>query len=315
MIAAISRIATGVVSRSKTVGSKNMSLTYKQIDKTGKKWSIWKQKFEFHARKLLTEQGCGLCHELARYSMPVRANTQLSSDQVKTMLAKENAELASIAFKPVTLKGPVFWLLSNHNEIADYVMKKTGFEFRNETLKRWHKNGQYEILKSALMDWGGYQRPKPNQVPDSSRILEEADYSKFVRWKTLYKKDGAAKHYWVKKEASIKKIQQEKSLYNYASICINGWLKASNKLGDKLPSGVRRISWPHGKNLGWGDMKLIKSSDTHFRLTFSNQYGNLNGIFNGTIQQAIYKRRASIANEEIKKLLKTMLTYWKTIQV
>lgn len=315
MISALSRIATGVVSRSKTVGSKNVSLTYKQIDKTGKKWSVWKDKFDFHARKIMTEQGCGLCHELARYSMPVRANAQLTSEQVQSMLIKENTELANIAFKPVTLKGPVFWLLSNHNDIADYVMKATGFEFQNETLKRWHKNGQYEILKSALMDWGGYQRPKPNQIPDSSRILEEADYSKFVRWKSLYKKEGAAKHYWVKKEASIKKIQEQKSLYNYASLCINGWLKASQKMGDKLPAGVKKISWNYAKNVGWGDMKLNKVSDLHFRLTFSNKYGNLNGIFNGNVQQAIYNRRASIAKEEIQKFLKTMLKYWKTIQV
>jgi hypothetical protein len=311
----ISLISRAISSRTVTQGSKNFALTYSQIDKTGKKFGIWKDKFEFHSRRLLTEQGCALCHELARYSMPVRANTQFTSEQARATLEKENAELAKIAFKPVTLKGPVFWLLAGHHDIADYVMKETGFAFKNETLKRWYNNGQYEILKSALIDWGGYKKPTKSEIPSSSSIIEEADYSKFVRWKSRYKKDGASKPFWVKREASIKKIQNEKSIYNYASICINGWLKASAKLGDKLPQGVRKITWNYGKGLGSGDMKIIKISDTHFKLTYSNKYGNLNGIFNGAVQQAIYRRRMAIASDEIKKLMKTMLKYWNTIRV
>lgn len=315
MFAALSRVATGIVTRSKTVGSKNMSITYKQIDKTGKKYQIWKDKFKFHAEKLLAEQGCALCHEMARYSMPVRANRQFSSDEAKNMLAKENAELANIAFKPVSLKSPAWWILAGYVDTAQYVMQTTGWKFNNETMSRWYKNGQYEILRGALVNWGGYKQPRGNQIPPSSRMIDEAEYSKFVKWKSVYKKEGAAKPYWVKSEASIKKVSQEKSLYNYASICINGWLKASAKLGHRLPSGVNKISWPYAKNLGSGDMKIKKLSDTHFVLTYSNRYGNLAGIFDGQVQQAIYKRRNTIAQQEISKLLKTMLKYWEKIQV
>jgi hypothetical protein len=315
MFAALSRVATGIVTRSKTIGSRNMSITYKQIDKTGKKYEIWKDKFKFHAEKLLTEQGCALCHEMAKYSMPVRANSQFSSDTARSMLAKENADLANIAFKPVSLKSPAWWILAGYVDIAQYVMQTTGWKFNNETMNRWYKNGQYEILRGALVNWGGYKQPRGDQIPSSSRMLDEAEYSKFVRWKSVYKKEGAAKHYWVKKEASIKKVAQEKSLYNYASICINGWLKASAKLGDKLPSGVSKVSWPYAKNLGSGNMKINKLSDTHFRLTYYNRHGNLAGIFDGQVQQAIYKRRNDIAQQEISKLLKTMLKYWEKIQV
>lgn len=315
MWAALSRVATRTVSRSKTTGSKNMRIRYKQIDKTGQKYQIWKDIFQSHAEKLLAEQGCALCHEMAKYSMPVRANKQFSSDEAKRMLAKENEDLANIAFKPVSLKSPAWWILAGYVDTAQYVMQTTGWKFNNETMSRWYKNGQYEILRNALVNWGGYKQPSGKQIPPSSRMLDEADYPKFVKWKSVYKKEGAASPYWVKKEASIKKIAQERSLYNYASICINGWLKASAKLGDRLPSGVNKVSWPYAKNLGSGTMEIKKLADTHFRLTYSNRHGNLAGIFEGQVQQAIYNRRNAIAQQEISKLLKTMLKYWEKIKV
>lgn len=313
--ALLARIATRVVSQSKNMSGRGISIRYSQIDRTGAKWKIWKEKFKFHAERVLAEQGCALCHELARYSMPVRANRQLSSDEAKQMIAKENSELANIAFKPVTLKNPAWWILAGYTDVAEYVVKKTGFKFQNDTLNRLYKAGSYEILAKNLLDWGHFKTPSPESIPNRSQILENADYSKFVRWKSLYKKEGARKPYWVKNEASITKISKENSLYNYSSICINGWLKASAKLGDKLPAGVKKISWPYAKNLGWGDMKIQKISDTHFKLTYINKYGNLNGIFKGNVQQIIYQRRIALAKQEIDKLLKTMLKYWEKIKV
>lgn len=310
-----SRVATGIVSNKKTIQGKGISFEYSQIDRTGAKWKIFKEKFKFHAERVLSEQVCALCHELAKESMPTRKNGHFTSDEAKAKLEKENAELANIAFKPVTLKSPAWWILAGYTDVAKYVVDKTGFQFKNETLQRWYKNGQYEILASALMDWGKYPRPKQQSIPSHHQILEKASYSEFVRWKSLYKKQGAKKPFWVKNEASILKISKEKSIYNYSSICINGWLKASSQLGHKLPSGVKRVNWPYGKKLGWGYARITEVSSTNFKLTFTNKYGNLNGIFYGSTQQGVYNTRKTIAKQEIDKLLKTMLKYWKSIKV
>lgn len=312
--AAGARGAGGAGARSTASRNKFFDMKYTQKDNLDKKYQVWLREFQVKGKELLTQQGCSLFHELARYSMPVRANKQLTSDEAIKQLQKENMELAHIAFTPVTKFGVSWWILRNHYSIAEFVARKTGFKYESETLNRWFKNGQYEILKGALMDWGGHKRPSSSSIPKDSQILDSADYSKFVKWKSLYKKEKTGKRYYVKNEASIQKIAQEKSIYNYASIVINGWLKASRLLGDRLDSGVRKINWPYGKSLGDGGATIKFINPVHIQLMFYNSYGNLNGIYNSQIQQTIVQRRTAIMEQRIKEFLDNMISLYNRIK-
>ena len=272
-----------------------------------KKMKALKAKFTKDARALLRSHGTALCHEMAMYSMPPRATSLLTANQALSKYGQENKALAGVAFKPWDSKDAMFWLLSPYSNVADYVVKSTGFTFQSNVAQNLFNLGKFDLLKDFLIRKGF--KPMPD-IPQQEFVQPKAELGTFIQWKTQYKKGGKRGPYYVKDKASITRISNEKSLNNYASLVINGWLKASKDLGDNVPAGVQRAKWRYGQSLGWGSASIKKSGQAGASLTMSNKYYNLNGIFKTSIQQAIWKRRENILNKEVKNFFDKMISYW-----
>lgn len=277
------------------------------------RWGKLVQKFESDATSMLREQGSALCHEMARYSLPTRANTTLTANNALSIYESENKALAGIAFKPWDSRSAMFWLLSPYSDVADYVVKSSGFKFTSRNAQNLYNIQKFDLLRDFLKSKGFVPS---KDIPDPSFVSEKAELGKFINWKSQYKKtSGKARGpYYVKDKASIQKIANEKSLYNYASIVINGWLAASKDLGNKLPSGVKFISWPYGKGLGSGRASVKRENETSISMTIINDYYNLNGIFNSSIQQTIWKNRNALIESEINKFFDKMVKYYNSIK-
>jgi hypothetical protein len=268
-------------------------------------------KFTRDAKALLRSNGTALCHEMAYYSMPPRANAMLTANQALNIYAQENQALAGVAFKSWDSKDAMFWLLSPYSNVADYVVKSTGFTFQSNVAQNLFNVGKFDLLRDFLIKKGF--KPMPD-IPKSEFVQPKAELGTFIQWKSQYKKGGKRGPYYVKDKASITRISNEKSLNNYASIVINGWLAASKALGDNVPSGVTKVKWRHGKGVGWGSASITRSSGwAGAKLTISNQYYNLNGIFKSSVQQAIWSRRMSIMDKEVKDFFKKMIAYFDSM--
>lgn len=270
------------------------------------------KEFSARAENILKVNGAGLCHEMAKYSMPTRANTALTANNALQVYAKENAALANVAYKPWENRSPEFWFMSGYQSVSDYVMKR-GNQWQSPVHQRLAMIGRYDIL-GKLLARKNFQVPQ--DAPSKSYVKDQAELSDFIRWKSRYKKNPKRQNYYVKDKASITKIAQEKSLMNYASIVLNGWLKAAKGLGNTLPSGVQQISWPSQySKLGWGQGSVVRVNRYTTRMTIKNEYANLNNIFNSPIQQSIWKRRLSIMDQDTVKMFKSMENYWTTLKV
>lgn len=275
-----------------------------------KAWALLLKKFYPSAETILKTQGTGLCHEMAKYSLPTRANVQLTANNALQKYEKENAELADVAFKPWVSRSPEFWFMSGYLNVTQYVMQK-GYKFKTNGSQNLASIGRWDLLEKLLLK-RGFQ--VPDDAPPSSYVIEDADLRKFIHWKSQYKKGGSKKKYYVKNVSTIKKMANEKSLYNYASIVINGWLRAAKGIGGQVPSGVTAINWPHGKSLGWGSGSVKQDGRGKVVLSIENKYANLNNIFEGSIQTAIWQRRMKIMDSEVKKLHSELLDYWESIK-
>ena len=275
-----------------------------------KAWALLLRKFYPSAEAILKTQGTGLCHEMAKYSLPTRANTQLTANDAIKKYADENAALANVAFKPWESRSPEFWFMSGYINVTQHVMQK-GFKFKTNGSQNLANIGRWDLLEKLLLKRGF---TVPDDAPSRAYVVEDAQLSKFIQWKSQYKKGGSKKKYYVKNTGTISKIENEKSLYNYASIVINGWTKAAKAIGGQVPSGVTVINWPHGKSLGWGSGSVKRNSRGSITLSIENKYANLNSIFDSSIQQAIWKRRTKIMESETKKLFNDLLNYWNSIK-
>ena len=271
--------------------------------------TIFKE-FDIRARKLLTEQTCALCHELAMYSLPSRANTALTANDALGVYKRENAALANVAFKPWENRSPEYWAIQEHFGVASYLVNQMGFKFKNPTLQRLAQHNQWNLLFTYMKGYG-FRRPQ-DAIP-ARNIKDDAELRDFIWWKSQYKQNPRTNMFYVKNKASIKKIEGEDSKYNYASIVIQGWLKASAQLGDQLPSGVKKVTWNIGKNLGWGSASVESPSRGVMTARLENKFANLNNIFHGAIQQAIFKRRMAILDAEAKKLSNDLQNLWNSI--
>lgn len=289
-----------------------VNMTTTSSTRTPRAMVMWFNEFSRRAKDLLETQGAGLCHEMAKYSMPTRANTALTANDAIKKYAAENAALAGVAFKPQTNRSPEFWVLSGYTNVADYVMKR-GFPFQSSVHQNLAQNGKWALLDS-LMRRKGMQTP--DEAPSKKYVVDDAKLSDFIRWKSQYKKNPNRQPYYVKNKSTIQKIAQEGKLMNYASVVINGWLKAAKGLGNKLPSGVQKQTWPSQySSLGWGSGSVKKIDRYKTQMTIRNDYANQNGIFNSSIQQSIWRRRIAIMNQETTKMFKDMQAYWKSLKV
>ena len=287
-----------------------MSWMVTQHNNLPKAWALLLRKFYPSADTLLKTQGTGLCHEMAKYSLPTRANTQLTANNAVQKYAQENAALANVAFKPWESRSPEFWFMSGYINVTQHVMQK-GFKFKTNGSQNLASIGRWDLLEKLLLKRGF---TVPDDAPSRAYVVEDAELSKFIQWKSQYKKGGSKKKYYVKNASTINKIENEKSLYNYASIVINGWTKAAKAIGGQVPSGVTVINWPHGRTIGWGSGSVKRDARGSVTLRIENKYANLNNIFDGSIQQAIWKRRTNIMESEIKKLFADLLNYWNSIK-
>lgn len=271
---------------------------------------IFYKEFEKRSNEILQKHGCAMCHELARYSMPTRANTYLTADDALQKYEQENKALANVAFKPWENRSPEYWIMSKYYHVAEDVIKK-GFPLKSATHQRLASIGKWDLLHN-LMERKGFSAPSNIIKPEF--IKDEANLGDFILWKSQYKANPRTKMYYVRNKASIQKISKEKSLYNYASIVINGWLKASKDLGDVLPSGVKFIKWPYGKSLGWGSASIKRVERGQTLMTIENKFANLNNIFDKDMQQTMYKRRVAMLENDTNKMFKEMIDFWGTIK-
>ena len=276
------------------------------------KWEKLKKEFDKNSKKVLEENGSALCHEMARYSLPTRANTSLTANNALATYAQENKGLADVAFKPWESRSAIFWLMTPYSSVADYVIKSTNFKFTSSTAQNLFNVGKFDLLRDFLMKKGF---SVPTKIPEPNFVVNQAELGTFINWKSQYKKVSGPKRgpYYVKDKASILKIANEKSLYNYASIVINGWLAAARGLGNKLPSGVRAVTWPYGKGLGSGSANIKKDGDAGYTMTIRNAYYNLNGIFNSSIQQTIWKNRNLKMDQEVQIMFQKMIKYYESL--
>jgi hypothetical protein len=293
-------------------GKGGMQFSVSGTQNYDEKWKKFSTEFVRNAKQVLEEQGSALCHEMARYSLPTRANTALTANNALAVYAQENAALANVAFKPWESKGAIFWLMSPYSSVADYVVKSTNFKFTSNTAQNLFNIGNFDLLRNFLMKKGF---TVPRNIPEPNFVVNQAELGTFINWKSQYKKASGPKRgpYYVKNKASISKMANEKSLYNYASIVINGWLAAGRDLGNKLPSGIRPVTWPHGKGLGSGRAQMQKNGENGYTMTISNRYYNLNGIFNSSIQQTIWKNRNSIMDREVQVMFQKMTKYYDSL--
>ena len=287
-----------------------MSVSISGSTNLPQKWKTFERKFNKDCKNVLKTNGSALCHEMANYSLPTRANSQLTANGALSKYAQENQALAGVAFKSWDSKSAMFWLLSPYSNVADYVVKAQNFQFQSQVAQNLYNLKKFDLLKDFLLKKGFKQL---GNNPSQEFVKDKAELGTFIQWKSQYKKGGKRGPYYVKDKSSIVKISNEKSLYNYASIVINGWLKASKDLGDALPAGAKRVVWPYGKGLGMGSATIKKSGSAGATMTISNQYYNLNGIFNSSVQQAVWKRRESIFNGDVKVFQQKMIAYWDSI--
>lgn len=274
-----------------------------------KKWNIFKRAFHKGAKKILLENGCGLCHELADLSLPKSTNTGLTANNALARYERENNALAGVAFKAWESKKDLFWIMSPYNNVKDYIIQKGLFKSAGPVAENLAKTRKYDLLDTYMRRkgyWTAYDVPKPAYVQD------KAELGTFIQWKTQWKKGSNRGPYYVRDKASITKLSKEKSLYNYASIVINGWLSASHGLGDVLPAGIRKVTWIHGKGLGRGSGKL-RTKEGIVEMTISNDYYNLNGIFFSKGQQRVWNARMKNIETEGKRFLADMDKKWNSI--
>ena len=201
------------------------------------KFKRFKAKFTRESKDLLRLHGTALCHEMAMYSLPTRANTQLTANNAVQKYAQENQALASVAFKGWDSKDAMFWLLSPYTNVAQYVVTQQNFTFQSTVAQNLYNIGKFDLLRDFLIKKGF--KPAGN-IPTPEFVQQKAELGTFIQWKSQYKKGGKRGPYYVKDKASIIKIAQEGKVNNYASIVINGWLNASKDLGDVLPAGVQK---------------------------------------------------------------------------
>jgi hypothetical protein len=274
-----------------------------------KKWKTFNRAFHSGAKKIFETNGAALCHELADLSLPKSTNTQLTANNALGKYERDNLALANVAFKTWDSKKDMFWMMSPYVNVKDYIVQKGLFKSAGPVAERLAQTRKYDMLDTYLRGkgyWTAWDVPKPEYVKDS------ADLGTFVQWKTQWKKGGQRGPYYVRDKASIDKISKEKSLYNYASIVINGWLKAAQGLGNKLPAGVRKVSWNYGKSVGWGFGK-ISAKKGIVQMTFSNSYYNLNGIFYSAEQQKVWNYRMKNIDAETKVFFQDMTKKWNSI--
>jgi len=296
-----------------TTGKGGIQFSVSGSQNENEKWDKFVKKFDSDATVFLREQGSALCHEMARYSLPTRANSSLTANNALTTYEAENKALAGVAFKSWDSRSAVFWLLSPYSDVADHVIKSSGFNFTSKTAQNLYDIKKFDLLRDFLKS-KGFAPSK--DIPDPSFVSDKAELGKFINWKTQYKKTSGKSRgpYYVKDKASIQKIASEKSLYNYASIVINGWLAAGRDLGNKVPSGVKIISWPYGKGLGSGRASIRREGETAVSMTITNDYYNLNGIFNSSIQQTIWKNRNALIELELKRFFDKMVKYYNSLK-
>lgn len=288
-----------------------INFSFSEKNNLAKAYAMFFKEFERRATLLLKSHGTGLCYEMAKYSLPTRANTALTANNAVAIYAKENQALASIAFRPWENKSPEWWLMSGYQTVSEYVMKK-GPPFVSPVHQRLASIGRWDLLESLMRKKGFVPPP---DAPSAKYVSEEADLGNFIKWKSQYKKNPNRQSYYVKNKASIQKIANEKSLYNYASIVINGWIKAAKAINGPLPTGVSVINWPYGRNVGWGSGSVTRVERGHIKMTIENKYADLNGIWHGHIQQSIWNRRFKLMDADVQKLYKDMDAYWDSLKV
>ena len=271
---------------------------------------IFYKEFEKRAEDVLRINGAGLCHEMAKHSMPTRANTALTANNALQIYEKENKALANVAYKPWENRSPEFWLMSGYQNVADYVMNK-GNHFKDPIHQRLASIGKWTLL-TTLMQNKGFTTP--DDAPRAKFVQDDARLRDFIWWKSQYKKNPRTHNYYVKNKSSIQRIANEKSLYNYASIVINGWLKAAKGLGKTLPSGVSPTTWPY-KALGWGSGSVKRVERGHMNMKIENKFADMNSIFHGSVQQAVFKRGIARMDADTKKMFKDLPSFWNSIKV
>jgi hypothetical protein len=270
------------------------------------------QEFEKRSYDILQKNGCGLCHELARYSMPARnGGTPIQANDAVLKYAQENKALANVAYKPWENRSPEFWVMSGYYTVAEHVLK-VGLNFQNPTFQRLAGHGKWDLLYQLMVRKGFTE---PQDAPKARFVKDSAKLRDFIWWKSQYKKNPRTHNYYVKDKNSILRMSNESSLNNYASIVINGWLNASKQLGDVVPSGVQFIKWRHGKGLGWGSGKIQKVERGHHSMKIENKFANMNGVFDSSIQQTMFRRRMQMLDADTKKLFKDMPDYWKSLKI
>lgn len=294
---------------SKSSGGNTISLSAK--NNLPRALVLFLKEGEKRSTDLLKTNVCALCHEMAQVSMPTRANTALTANDALSIYEKENAALANVAFKPQVNRSVEFWVMSNFIPVAQYVMN-TGIQLKNPLYQRLAQQGKWAMIQQFMTRKGF---TVPQDAPPKRYVKDKAELRDFISWKSKYKKNPRTHNYYVEDKSSIKKIEKEKSLYNYASIVLNGWLMASKQLGDVLPAGVRKINWPHGKSLGWGSGKIKRNARGHVTITIENKYANLNNIFYGSMQQSVFKRRMALMDSETKKMFKDLVAFWNSLKV
>ena len=274
-----------------------------------KKWKIFKRAFHSGAKKILLDNGCGLCHELADLSLPTSKNKNITANNALIKYEKDNNALAGVAFKSWETKKDLFWMMSPYNNVKDYIVQKGLFKSAGPIAENLAKTRKYDLFDKYMRSkgyWTAYDVPKPEFV------LDRAELGTFIQWKSQWKKGKQRGPYYVRDKASITKLSKEKSLYNYASIVINGWLAASRGLGDQIPAGVRKVTWSYGKGVGKGSGK-IKVKDGIVEMTISNDYYNLNGIFYSSEQQKVWNARMKNIEVQGKQFISDMDKKWNSI--
>ena len=270
---------------------------------------IFYKEFETRAENILRVNGAGLCHEMAKHSMPPRATAALTAHNALQVFEKENKQLANVAFKPWENRSPEFWLMSGYQSVAQHVMGK-GISFKSPTHQRLASIGKWGLL-TTLMQNKGFTTP--NDAPKAKFVQDDAKLRDFIWWKSQYKKNPRTHNYYVKNKSTIQKVSNAKGLYTYASIVINGWLKAAKGLGKTLPSGVSPTTWPY-KTLGWGSGSVKKIERGHISMKIENKFADLNGIFNSSIQQAVWNKGIARMEADQIKLFRDMPKFWNSIK-
>ena len=304
LIVAASRFGRVFVSRAginmKLTGSTNVNA----------KWKMFINKFEKDSEHILRKNGCALCHEMADVSLPQKHRGLYTANDGHKKFGDENQALAGVAFKSWDSKNGMFWALSPYSNVAQYVIKRSGYQFKSPIAQNLSNIGKFDLLRAFLLKKGLVPSP---QIPKAQFVKDKADLPTFIHWKSNYKKGGQRGPYYVRDKASISRMAREKGLYNYASIVINGWLAASKALGDTPPASVKKVVWGWGQGIGSGNGSIVKKGQGMTTMTISNDNYNLNGIFNSRVQQAVWNKRQKEIDSEVTRFFRTMAMYWDSI--